>query len=127
MSKIVHKNKPNAMEYSEIQSAPKLLSSQTITIYHGNKDENIVPTYGLGSKDNDYGKGFYTTPSVELAKEWAWGTYTSGNKGYVHTFELNTKGLSILNLMEFDSIHWIAELVYNRKLNVQDREVVEEH
>ena len=98
-----------------------------MTIYHGNKTENLTPKFGSGSPDNDYGKGFYATPSMELAKEWAWGTYTPGEKGYVHTFELNAESLKILNLTELDSIHWIAELVYNRKLNIQDKEVVQDN
>ena len=127
MSEAVHRNRPNAAKYSEIRLARKLLSNEIITIYHGNKVENMVPTYGLGGTNNDYGRGFYTTPSIELAKEWAWGTYTAGNKAYVHTFELNIKGLNILNLTELDSIHWIAELVYNRKLNIQDKEVVQDN
>lgn len=124
MSEIMHQDRPNATEHSEILSVKKLLSNRIITIYHGNKKQDLIPEFGLGSSNNDYGRGFYTTPSMELAKEWAWGTYTTGNKGYVHTFELNTEGFNILNLTELDSIHWIAELVYNRKLNVQDKEVV---
>lgn len=120
----VHKNRPTAIEQSEILSVKRLLNSQIITVYHGNKTENLIPQYGLGSMDNDYGKGFYTTPSMELAKEWSWGIYAAGDKGYVHTFELNTDSLNILNLTELDSIHWIAELIYNRKLNIQDKEVV---
>lgn len=32
-----------------------------------------------------------------------------------------------MNLTELDSIHWIAELVYNRKLNIQDKEVVQDN
>lgn len=127
MPEVMHKDRPNAIEHSEMLSAEKLLSHQIITIYHGNKKEDLIPEFGLGSSDNDYGKGFYTTPGIELAKEWAWGTYTSGNKGYVHTFELYTDGLNILNLTELDSIHWIAELVYNRKLNIQDKEVVQDN
>lgn len=127
MPEVVHKSRPNAIEHSEILSVKKLLSNEIITVYHGNKAENIIPTYGLGSTDNDYGRGFYTTPSIELAKEWAWGTYTAGNKGYVHTFMLHTKGLNILNLTELDSIHWIAELVFHRKLNIQDKEVVQDN
>ncbi len=79
MSEAVHRNRPNAAEYSEIRSARKLLNNEIITIYHGNKVENMVPTYGFGGTNNDYGRGFYTTPSIELAKEWAWGTYTAGN------------------------------------------------
>lgn len=31
-----------------------------IKLYHGNKDANMVPFYGKGLKDNDYGRGFYT-------------------------------------------------------------------
>lgn len=120
----MHKNSPTTAEHSEMLSAKKLLSSQIITVYHGNKTENLIPLYALGSIDNDYGRGFYTTPSKELAKEWAWGIYSLGDKGYVHTFELNTEGLELLNLTELDSIHWIAELIYNRKLNLQDKEVV---
>lgn len=127
MPEKVHKNSPNTIEHSEILLTKKLLSSGIITIYHGNKVKEMTPTYGLGGADNDYGKGFYTTPNIELAKEWAWGTYVMGNKGYVHTFELNTESLDILNLTELDSIHWIAELVYNRKLNVQDKEVVQDN
>ena len=127
MSEVLHKEKLNAAEHSEALSAKKLLSDQMITIYHGNKREDLIPEFGLGSPDNDYGRGFYTTPDIELAKEWAWGTYTAGKKGYVHTFELNTKNLNILNLTELDSIHWIAELVYNRKLNIQDKEVVQDN
>lgn len=127
MPEPVYKKRPTLIEYSEILSVQKLLSGQIMTIYHGNKTENLTPTYGLGSKDNDYGRGFYTTPDIELAREWAWGTYSAGNKGYVHTFELNTEHLNILNLTELDSIHWIAELVYNRNLNLQDKEVVQDN
>ena len=127
MSERMQKDRPNAIEHSEIRTAQKLLSNPILTIYHGNKDASLIPAFGLGSSGNDYGRGFYTTPSIELAKEWAWGTYTAGDKGYVHTFELNIKSLSILNLTELDSIHWLAELVYNRQLNVQDKEVVEDN
>ena len=127
LSEIMYKDRPNAIEHSEIQSVKKLLSNQIMTVYHGNKTENLTPKFGSGNPDNDYGKGFYATPSMELAKEWAWGTYTSGKKGYVHTFEMNAQSLRILNLTELDSIHWIAELVYNRKLNIQDKEVVQDN
>lgn len=127
LPEIVKKNKPNTIEYSEITAAKKLLSHKVMTIYHGNKNENTVPTYSIGGTDNDYGRGFYTTPDKELAKEWAWGTYTKGNKAYLHTFELNTENLNTLNLTDLDSIHWIAELTYNRKLNLGDKEVVQDN
>ena len=109
----MRKDSPNTAEYAEIAEVKKLLQKRNISIYHGNKNETMVPTYGVGGSNNDYGKGFYTTPNKELAKEWAWGTYTQGKKAYIHTFELDTSDLAILNLTELDSIHWIAELLYN--------------
>lgn len=36
-------------------------------LYHGNKDINMRPKYGVGKKNNDYGQGFYTTPDLKLA------------------------------------------------------------
>ena len=40
-------------------------------LYHGS--ENIIeqPDYRKGAKTNDYGRGFYCTEEIELAKEWA--------------------------------------------------------
>ena len=37
-------------------------------LYHGS--ENIIekPVYGKGARYNDYGKGFYCTENIELAK-----------------------------------------------------------
>lgn len=124
LNKIVINTRPNAIEQSEILSVNKIQKQSVIQIYHGNKDCNMQPAYGLGGADNDYGKGFYTTPNKELAKEWAWGAYTSGNKAYVHSFELDTSSLNILNLSKMDSLHWIAELLCNRKINIDGKEVV---
>lgn len=124
---IVEKSRPNAVEYAEIAEARRLLEKKNMILYHGNKNETMIPAYGLGRIDNDYGRGFYTTPNKELAKEWAWGTYTQGNKAYIHTFELDTTDLKILDLTKLDSIHWIAELLYNRKLNLDDKEVVRDN
>ena len=44
---------------------------EKITLYHGSLNEIIVPQYGYGEERHDYGKGFYLTESIELAKEWA--------------------------------------------------------
>ena len=45
---------------------------------HGNNhvisrfpDKSVTPEYGLGNDKHDYGRGFYLTTNVELAKEWA--------------------------------------------------------
>ena len=42
-----------------------------IKLYHGSENIIDVPTYGKGARHNDYGKGFYCTEDIELAKEWA--------------------------------------------------------
>ncbi|MCR5260187.1 MAG: DUF3990 domain-containing protein [Desulfovibrio sp.] len=42
-----------------------------IILYHGTADKIVTPTFGLGNDRHDYGKGFYITDDIELAKEWA--------------------------------------------------------
>ena len=39
-----------------------------ITLYHGTPDKIVVPTFGKGEKKHDYGRGFYLTESIDLAK-----------------------------------------------------------
>lgn len=47
------------------------MDTNMIRICHGS--ENIIekPEFGKGKTTNDYGRGFYCTESIELAKEWA--------------------------------------------------------
>lgn len=94
-----------------------MLNSSNITLYHGNKDDSIVPRFGFGKSDNDYGTGFYTTPDKELAKEWAWSGYTKGTHGYVHSYKYDMSGLNVLDLTKISPLHWIAELLYNRDID----------
>ena len=42
-----------------------------IILYHGSPDKEIKPAFGLGENRHDYGKGFYLTENIDLAKEWA--------------------------------------------------------
>lgn len=42
-----------------------------IILYHGSPNEKVIPKFGLGDEKHDYGKGFYLTESLDLAKEWA--------------------------------------------------------
>lgn len=42
-----------------------------IILYHGTAERIVSPSFGLGNEKHDYGKGFYLTESVDLAKEWA--------------------------------------------------------
>ena len=117
-------NNPNVIEHKEMLQAKELLKTPIMILYHGNKNADIIPSFGKGRKHNDYGQGFYATPDPELGKEWAWGTYTKGDKGYLHGYEIDTSGLKILNLTEVDSLHWVAELYANRTLNLDGREAL---
>lgn len=112
----------NTIEYKDILAVKKLLSTKTISVYHGNKDGSLIPAYNYRNSNNDYGVGFYTTPDKELAKEWAWSMYGHGEDGYVHTFSISVQGLNILDLTRRDSLHWIAELLYNRRINIDPTE-----
>ena len=42
-----------------------------IILYHGSASIVGQPEFGTGKRHNDYGRGFYCTKSIDLAKEWA--------------------------------------------------------
>lgn len=126
LQKIKINNRPNTVVNKEINQAKEILKKQELIVYHGNKDYNIIPKFRTGKINNDYGRGFYTTPDKELAKEWAWGSYTTGNKAYVHSYKINMSNLNIFNLTELDSLHWIAELLSNRKINLNSSEALQD-
>lgn len=56
-------------------------------LYHGSPNRNFIPEYGKGEDKHDYGRGFYLTENVNLAREWAVCDPTGGN-GWVHTENL---------------------------------------
>lgn len=82
-------------------------------LYHGS--ENIIekPEFGKGARNNDYGKGFYCTENIELAKEWA---CAKQNNGYANIYEFDMAGLEVLNLnsSEYNILNWLAILADNR-------------
>lgn len=82
-------------------------------IYHGSPEIVEVPTYGLGSEKNDYGRGFYCTENIELAKEWACPTVKNGfsNK---YEFDLSDLNVLYLNKEGYNILNWIAILLDNR-------------
>lgn len=84
-----------------------------IILYHGTPDKIVIPQYGLGDNKHDYGRGFYLTENIELAKEWAVCRPTEVN-GWVHKFELDSDGLNILDFQEKDCLAWLAELMKHR-------------
>lgn len=82
-------------------------------IYHGSPKTIETPLYGYGSKQNDYGLGFYCTQSNDLAKEWACPTVQSG---FSNKYELDMDGLRVLHLNSdgYHILNWIAILLQNR-------------
>lgn len=85
-----------------------------LIIYHGSPEIREHPEYGKGKSYNDYGLGFYCTEHIELAKEWA---CSEGVDGYANRYEIETEGLSILNLSspEYTILNWLAILMLHRK------------
>ena len=84
-----------------------------IILYHGSPIKMIVPQYGFGEGKHDYGKGFYLTEDVELAKEWAVCRPNETN-GWVHQYVLDTADLNILDFQQYDVLSWLAELMKHR-------------
>lgn len=82
-------------------------------IFHGSEIIIENPQFGFGNPHNDYGLGFYCTQNLDLAKEWA---CQKNKDGFANAYELNTKGLSVLDLSEpnFSILHWLSILMRNR-------------
>ena len=93
--------------------------SDVIDIYHGSPKVIESPVFGAGKVHNDYGRGFYCTEHVELAKEWA---CSSDNDGYANHYQLDRTGLTVLNLNtpDYNILNWLAILLENRKFNVAE-------
>lgn len=82
-------------------------------VYHGSAEIVGVPEFGLGSKTNDYGQGFYCTENPELSKEWACPTT---DNGFSNKYELDLSDLKVLYLNKdgYNILNWIAILLKNR-------------
>lgn len=85
-----------------------------IILYHGTSDKMVLPAFGYGDEKHDYGKGFYLTENIELAKEWAVCRPNDIN-GWVHKYELDTEGLKILDFQEMNVLSWLSELMKHRE------------
>ena len=82
-------------------------------VYHGSDHMIETPLYNGSKRTNDYGYGFYTTESKELAMEWA---CSDNRDGFANIYELNTDGLHILNLNDpqYSILNWLAVLTKYR-------------
>lgn len=87
-------------------------------IYHGSEKIIKRPVYGKGNLHNDYGRGFYCTECIQLAKEWA---CEPTHGGYSNAYELREEGLSVLDLSDKDYsiLHWITLLISNRVFEIK--------
>ena len=85
-----------------------------ITLYHGSPEIIQGPEFGKGKSYNDYGRGFYCTEHLELAKEWS---CTENADGYANKYALDVTDLSILDLSsdQYTILHWLALLVEYRQ------------
>ena len=93
-------------------------------IYHGSDHIILKPEYGKGNFSNDYGRGFYCTESIMLAKEWACAKNTDG---YANQYRLHMDQLSLLNLNEskYHILNWLAVLTRYRSY-WQQKSIAEE-
>lgn len=82
-------------------------------LYHGSESIIERPEYNKGAKTNDYGRGFYCTEDIELAKEWA---CKKQQNGYVNRYEIDLSELNVLNLNspKYSILNWLALLTDNR-------------
>ena len=86
-------------------------------IYHGSKSIIERPVFGQGKAYNDYGRGFYCTESLDMAKEWG---VSREQDGYANCYEIECDGLTILDLNAEDRtiLHWLAVLLQNREFDM---------
>ena len=66
-----------------------------LKLYHGSHFIIRQPLFGMGNPQNDYGRGFYCTETLDLAKEWA---CSDQNSGFANAYELEWKGMKVLKL-----------------------------
>lgn len=86
---------------------------EKVILFHGSSEQVVIPTFGKGEDKHDYGRGFYLTENLALAKEWAVCKPNEKN-GWVHKYELDLTGLKILDFQEKDILSWLAELMKHR-------------
>ena len=92
---------------------------KSFIIYHGSSEIREKPQFGYGNPRNDYGLGFYCTKDIELAKEWG---VTDGKDGYANKYELDTSGLTCLDLsdLQYNILNWITILLKNRVFTLKN-------
>lgn len=88
-----------------------------LKLYHGSHFIIRQPLFGMGNPKNDYGRGFYCTETLDLAKEWA---CSDQNSGFANAYELEWKGMKVLKLTGkgYHILNWLAILLENRTFDL---------
>lgn len=61
-----------------------------IILYHGSPNKEVTPKYGLGEARHDYGKGFYLTEDIKLAKSGRYADQMNRMAGFINTNWIQT-------------------------------------
>lgn len=117
--KIYNKNSDRyKYQITDVKEASKLYEMNDLILFHGTKEEHFVPNFEFQNPLNDYGSGLYTTPYEKMALIWSMSYYTKGAKGFSYCYRLdNWQDYKVLDFTKYDSMCWLAELVYNRPYN----------
>lgn len=88
-----------------------------IDLLHGSQQIVEKPDFLRGNEHNDYGRGFYCTELVEMAKEWA---CKDGTDGFMNRYTLDDRNLKLLNLSDGQHtvLNWIAILLQHRTFSL---------
>ena len=98
---------------------PEQMAQQKIALFHGSQYAVGWPQLSKCREANDFGKCFYCTEEMELAKEWS---CQYGRDGVVSGYILKMDDLNIvnLNLEPYHILNWIGTLLEHRQPNNLD-------
>ena len=87
------------------------------TIYHGSDHIIEHPSYLAGKSHNDYGRGFYCTEDLDMAKEWG---ARQDRSGVANRYAIDCSDLTIVDLNgpQYCILHWLSVLIENREFDV---------
>lgn len=105
--------------YLHEEFLPAQLTQRQIIIFHGSVDAVGWPSLSKCREANDFGRCFYCTEDMELAKEWS---CQRGKRGVVSGYTLKMDGLNIVNLNseQYYTLNWIGTLLQHRQPNNLD-------
>lgn len=76
---------------------------ENLILFHGSPNREVLPSFGKGEDKHDYGRDFYLTENIDLAKEWTV-CNPNGTNGFVHKYQLDINQLKILDFQDLGGI-----------------------